>query len=343
MTYTEEQRHQIVTLKRAKVRWAVIASTMKLPEGSLRMWWSKNRKELDLPPKDKIAKTLTSGRTGLQIKRIASEQPRIPIRDYPAELEKVCKPGTRIPTKSTIHRFLKENELITIRLLKRPLVSDRNRAKRVHFASQYLERLDELMRLTVWSDETTVRKMPKGREIYFRCHSSVDKENLPFNHQIQQGGFSVMFWGCFSSLGLGPLVALEGSQNRFTYIETLRQYLLPQLEIARSDFGLDMTFMQDNAPCHKAKLVRDFLEENEVPTLDWPPQSPDMNPIENIWNIVKNRRQKKFGFPATKEELIEQIFEIWEEIDISLIESLNRSIKNRLEEVLRLQGRATRY
>ena len=58
--------------------------------------------------------------------------------------------------------------------------------------------------------------------------------------------------------------------------------------------------------------------------------------IENLWSIIKKRRQKKFGFVKTKNELIEQVFEIWNEIDISLLESLTDSIENRLRVVIRL-------
>ena len=101
--------------------------------------------------------------------------------------------------------------------------------------------------------------------------------------------------------------------------------------------------MQDNAPYHKAKLVNDFLNQNSIKTLDWPPQSPDMNPIENLWAIIKKRRQKKFGFCRSKNYLIEQVFQIWGEINDELLDSLTDSIENRLKEVIRLDGRPTKY
>ena len=155
--------------------------------------------------------------------------------------------------------------------------------------------------------------------------------------------FCCHFWGCFSAFGLGPLVALEGNQNQYNYKETLREYLLPEIKAAREEYGINMTLMQDNAPCHKTKLINDFLETSRIPTLDWPPQSPDMNPIENLWAIIKARRQKKFGILKSKIELVEQVFEIWEEIDGELLDSLSDSIENRLREVIRLGGRPTKY
>ena len=86
-----------------------------------------------------------------------------------------------------------------------------------------------------------------------------------------------------------------------------------------------------------------FLERKGIPTLDWLPQSPDLNPIENIWNIIKARRYKKFGIPRSKEELIEQIFSIWEELTVEDAENCIGNMERSLQEVVRMNGRPTRY
>ena len=148
-----------------------------------------------------------------------------------------------------------------------------------------------------------------------------------------------MFWGCFSKVGLGPLVALDGNMTGQKYVELLRDTIIPEIEAA----DRPMTFMQDNAPCHKAKLVMDFMKENDIDLLPWPPQSPDMNPIENLWAIIKGRRQKKYGVPKSKEELIDQIFDIWDNIEPELIEKLADSANKRINAVLKLKGKVSKY
>jgi transposase len=176
-----------------------------------------------------------------------------------------------------------------------------------------------------------------------RVHASVSREEMPYNGQLQEGGFNVMFWGCFSKFGLGPLVALEGVQNQDTYIELLQNYVLPEIETAREIAEENILFTQDNAPCHKAKRVVTFLENNDIQTLNWPPQSPDLNPIENLWAWIKRKHESEYPFPTTRFQLIENIFEKWGKIPEEIVVNLCDSVKRRLGEVLRLNGRPTKY
>ena len=149
-------------------------------------------------------------------------------------------------------------------------------------------------------------------DIFFRCFSNTDRENLPLKYQFQCGRFSVMFWGCFSSFGLGPLVALDGSLNQWGYIDLLRDFLIPEIEAAKFLYNVDLILMQSNAPCHKTLNIMNYLASKNVETLKWPPQSPDLNPIENLWALIKRKWQSKYGMSKTKQEFVEQIFEIWD-------------------------------
>ena len=118
-----------------------------------------------------------------------------------------------------------------------------------------------------------------------------------------------------------------------------RRAILPEIEAV----GVPVVFMQDNAPCHKAKVVTEFLARENIETLPWPPQSPDMNPIENLWAIIKRRIKKKFSTPRTRDELIEQVFTIWNGIGPELYEILSDSIFHRMYEVSRRNGLQTKF
>ena len=81
-----------------------------------------------------------------------------------------------------------------------------------------------------------------------------------------------MLWGCFLKLGgLGPLAVLNGSMDSVQYIDFLETFVVPEIEAAKDIFKVDFIFMQDNAPCHKARTVMDYYQENNISTLPWPP------------------------------------------------------------------------
>lgn len=92
------------------------------------------------------------------------------------------------------------------------------------------------------------------------------------------------------------------------YKVVLQNKLLPQI---REWFpnGEFYTFMQDGAPCHTAKSVKKFLHDNNVPVVPWPGNSPHMNPIENVWEMVKKEVAR--DMVTTKVQLIENTIRVW--------------------------------
>ena len=103
---------------------------------------------------------------------------------------------------------------------------------------------------------------------------------------------------------------------------------------------LDIIFQQDNAPVHKLKIIGIFFQENEWKVLQWPEYSPDLNPIENLRAILKQRLRKHTVF---WENLKEKLYENWTEIDPDFVRNLYANYTNRQLDVKNAKGVMTRY
>ncbi|KAF7690812.1 Transposable element Tcb2 transposase [Cucumispora dikerogammari] len=101
-----------------------------------------------------------------------------------------------------------------------------------------------------------------------------------------------MFWGCFLKYGVGKLKVIDGIIDKYGYVDILRS----NLEASAEKFGLvAYKFQQDNDPKHTSGYARKYMSRNNIDVLVCPPQSPDLNPLENLWAYIKQKlRGKKF-------------------------------------------------
>lgn len=153
--------------------------------------------------------------------------------------------------------------------------------------------------------------------------------------------YEVMVWGCVTWEGVGTVTAVNGNINAEKYQETLDENLWPV--IARHFPAGNFLFQQDNAPVHRARSTQQFLHRNNINTLSWPAQSPDLNIIENLWLLIKTKLQTRVGRIGSKDDLFREIIDIWTAITTDYVRSLYRSIPRRLLSVIRLKGHLTKY
>ncbi len=102
---------------------------------------------------------------------------------------------------------------------------------------------------------------------------------------------SVMIWGAMSSAGVGPLCFLKTNVTAPVYQYILEHFMLPSADQLFKD--ADFILQQDLAPAHTAKSTKSWFNDHGVGVLDWPANSPDLNPVENLWSIVKRKMRNK--------------------------------------------------
>ena len=163
---------------------------------------------------------------------------------------------------------------------------------------------------------------------------------------------SVMIWSVICGQGAGRLYKVVGTMRQNQYKEVLENQLLPQMadwsknvkKIQKKSKNVkNLIFMQDGATCHTAKSVMAFLKQKIVDVLPWPGNSPDLNPIENIREIVKRDVGKKIL--TNKQDLMEYIIRIWHN-NPELTETIKSSIASLprpIEAVIANKGGFTKY
>ena len=124
--------------------------------------------------------------------------------------------------------------------------------------------------------------------------------------------------GCITSKGVGKILRVSNKINADEYIGTLTNGLI-ETYTARNNRPSKHIFQQDNASCHTAAKTINWFRTNNIPTMKWPANSPDMNPIENLWSYLnKAVRARKQSF-SSADVLWEIIEEEWYKIPIEYI------------------------
>ena len=244
--------------------------------------------------------------------------------------------GVNISTR-TVQRRLNQLGCKSVKPVKKPKLTPAMKVKRLQFARDYANRPSEFWRTVCFSDECHFECQTASRRRVWQIPGRPAPISETVKHPIK-----VMIWGIICSKGPGRLHVVEGMMDKNQYLHVMRTRMLPQLSEWFSSTA-DCIFMHDSAPCHKAKVVSQFLESNQVNVLPWPGNSPDLNPIENIWGIMKGRISQQTH--TTKSQLIASIIRTWfrdEEFHDKLQRSID-SMPRRLQKVIEAKGGHTCY
>ncbi|CAA9501973.1 MAG: hypothetical protein AVDCRST_MAG96-2018 [uncultured Segetibacter sp.] len=159
---------------------------------------------------------------------------------------------------------------------------------------------------------------------------------------FKSGRTSVMVWGAFSGFDKCPLVVMPSHKHTAKdFVDIVYEGRLSGFYFMH-DSPNNLILMEDGAPVHRSAYSNLWREAHGIKKLQWPPNSPDLNPIENLWKIVKDSVQNDV-MPRNKDELVESVQRAWEGISMEILEVLIASMPFRMKAVIQAKGGSTRW
>jgi transposase len=229
---------------------------------------------------------------------------------------------------STISRHLHEYGYRNVLPKSTHMLTQEEKKRRVQWAKQHLN--DDFTH-TIFTDESsfqlfrnTVRRWSKHPNNELKCK--------PKNRQ------SVHVWGAVSVKGVLACHTFRCNLNSQYYIDILKNHLLPS---AKQRFRKNWRLQQDNDPKHTSNITKQFIFDNVPQLLAWPSNSPDANPIENIWSIVKRKVEKRK--PKNIDELELFLAEEFENVENNVIKNCVMSMKKRCASLISSKGERIKY
>lgn len=237
---------------------------------------------------------------------------------------------------------------------KKPFLSQLQKTNWLEFAQSKLEWDEEDWYNIFWTDECYIWMGElRGTVHVTRIKDESFHEDCLLPHFVKKDSF--MIWGgILESTEERFLIIWDkknwGSIKATAYINhilepVVKPFLHHQYEqiLSRQTLSSWIIFMDDTAPAHRAKITQEFKKKNFFRILNWSSNSPDLNPIENIWNLLKNRLQAREPRPQEIEEIKKAVVEEWNAIIIEEIRKYVDSMPKRIQEVISSNGGHTRW
>ena len=238
--------------------------------------------------------------------------------------EKIKYLNINIATQ-TIRNILHSHNYEYIAPQEKPLLTESHKRKRSEWALKYL---NTDWRYVIFSDEASTWKGLCGH------HRWVNKNDVNDVEKIVKHPIKRHIWGMISRTKINHIHIFDGILDADKYVDILTQNLSPK-------YKNNLIFQQDNDPKHTSKKVQKMLADNNIKYLDWPSNSPDLNPIENVWSILKMKIAKHRT--NSTGEFEKCIIDEWNNISFITISNIIKSMPVRIMKVIANNGDLINY
>ena len=305
-----------------------IAKELKYDVNSIKYWIKRYEINKDLFDEKKSGrKRKTSENEDKEMSQIAISKKPSTTRSIAAQMTSSGTPVGYV----TVSKRLKEQNLKYQKPLKKPLLNLTHCKKRLDWAKKHM---DYDWKKCIFTNECTfeLNKTP-----YKECQSS---ESRSIIRKVKHPK-KLHVWGCFSYFGFGQLFIFEENLDSNLLVKIYNECLLPSISNLFPDPSLSWILQEDNDPKHTSKKSIKYKEDNGINRLEWPACSPDLNPIENVWSLLKYKVYQKN--PNSISQLKKIIKDEWRSFDKTYCENLVLSMKNRIKSCIEAQGDYTCY
>lgn len=328
---TLDQRAAILTLH--KLGWLHKDIARKIPcsERTVTLWVGRSLEEHSLVDKERSGRPrCTAEDLDARMQEMAEEKKFVTPRDIRRELQLVC-------SARTVRRRLDEVNLFGRVAREADSYDQRTLTLRLSFARGFLHFTEADWDTVIFSDEVHFCLGHPGQVWVQRPPGRA--YDPQYCKPPEEPAYTVTLWGCFCAKGMGAGRIFLGELNSWLYRDILEHHLKPSYQ-RFFPRGL-WRFQQDNASPHYTAEVNTWMHNHGVHIMEFPPRSPDLNPIENVWHVLKYRVEHRN--PRTGEELEQFLGEEYEAIREEECTTLAHSMPARMQQCIEYQGHKTKY
>jgi transposase len=240
-------------------------------------------------------------------------------RDYTSS-QIVCELGVAISAR-TIRRYRELLEFKPVHYRRRPLLTPAKQTERLYYC---IDNMENDWRNIIFTDESMIILSNERRIVWKH------RESPPPIKCVKQFKQSFMVWGGVWYEGRTELAIIDGTLDADKYQQILSKYLI------EPGYTLELDVLQDQATPHTAESTDEFISEKGITMINNPRSSPEVNPIEKVWGLIK--QQQGSQMPNSLEELKQLIIRLWNEIPQNTIKQFIRHNSTVVNEIIEAEG-----